>query len=91
MRNVSCLNNLKQWGIATALYAAENSDALPPEGVPNLRRRPPIQVGHIQLPRQLNLTPYHEMPWRTNAAHAARSDLPDNPRRSNGRISFTTA
>ena len=52
IRNVSCLNNLKQWGIATALYAAENSDALPPEGVPNPSESPRIQ----QFPSKCSIT-----------------------------------
>ena len=91
MRNISCLNNLKQWGIATALYAAENSEALPPEGVPNPSERSTNSGWYIQLPRQLNLTPYHEMSWRTNAAIQPGCSLwicPDNPRRSNGRNLF---
>lgn len=28
-RNITCLNNLKQWGIAQAAFAAENSEELP--------------------------------------------------------------
>ena len=32
---VVCLNNLKQWGLATHLYAEDNDDFLPPEGSPN--------------------------------------------------------
>lgn len=91
VRSAACLNNLKQWGIATALYALENGDALPPEGVPNPSPRSTNSGWYIQLPRQLNLPPYHAMPWRTNAAiQPGRSAwiCPDNPRRSNGRNLF---
>src|SRR5688572_20345096 len=34
-RSVICLNHLKQWGLATHLYIADNDDYLPPEGAPN--------------------------------------------------------
>ena len=29
---ITCRNNLKQWGIATQLYAADNDDHLPKDG-----------------------------------------------------------
>ena len=32
---VACRNNLKQWGLATQLYATEHEDFLLPEGGPN--------------------------------------------------------
>src|ERR1017187_8697625 len=31
---ITCRNNLKQWGVATHLYAADHNDFLPPEGKP---------------------------------------------------------
>ncbi len=31
----SCLNNLKQWSLATQLFAADNNDLLPKDGTPN--------------------------------------------------------
>ena len=33
-QGISCRSNLKQWGLATHLYAADHDDLLPPEGKP---------------------------------------------------------
>ena len=91
VRSLACLNNLKQWGLATALYAGENNDWLPPDGVPNPTARSTNTGWFIQLPRQLNLPAYHDMPWRTNpAADPGRSVwiCPANTRRSNGKNLF---
>ena len=91
VRDVACLGNLKQWGIATALYATEHEDLLPPDGVPNPTERSTNTGWYIQLPRQMGLPDYHQMPWRTNPAiNPGRSVwiCPTNPRRSNGRNLF---
>jgi len=91
VRSIGCVNNLKQWGLATSLYAADNSDSLPPDGVPNPTDRSTNSGWYIQLPRQLNLPAYHRMPWRTNAAVESGRSVwicPANPRRSNGRNLF---
>ena len=32
---IACLGNLKQWGLATLLYASDHDDFLPPDGTPN--------------------------------------------------------
>jgi prepilin-type N-terminal cleavage/methylation domain-containing protein/prepilin-type processing-associated H-X9-DG protein len=88
---VICLNNLRQWGLATQLYAADHNDLLPPEGTPNPGERSTNTGWYIQLPRQISLPRYHEMPWRTNAeANPGRTVwlCPSNPRRSNGRNLF---
>ncbi len=70
---ITCRNNLKQWGIATHLYVAENNDLLPREGFAN----PQADFGqlnftnlawYLQLPEVINLSPYETMPWRTNSA-----------------------
>src|SRR5579871_2534246 len=34
-RTTSCLNNLKQWGLATQIFASENDDLLPEDGSSN--------------------------------------------------------
>src|SRR5207237_8549646 len=34
-RDISCLNNLKQWGLATSLFVTDNEDFLPKDGTPN--------------------------------------------------------
>ena len=89
-QTVQCLNHLKQWGLATQIYVAENNDYLPREGVranPQAASGdldPTNQAWYIQLPQTLNLPPYRDMPWRTNPAAAVRGTLwlcPANPRR----------
>ncbi|MCB1128204.1 MAG: prepilin-type N-terminal cleavage/methylation domain-containing protein [Verrucomicrobiae bacterium] len=88
---IFCLNNLKQWGYATQLYAVDHDDYLPPEGTPNPGSRSTNIGWYIQLPRVLDLPRYHEMPWRTNGdVHPGRSVwiCPSNPRLSNGNNLF---
>src|SRR5258708_15384712 len=80
-----CMNNLKQWGMATQIYVVDNHDFLPPDGAPN-----GISVSdgwYNDLPRVLGIPTYKEMPWRTNmSAEIGRSIwiCPSNPKRSNG-------
>lgn len=66
----TCRNNLKQWGQATHLFAADHDDLLPPEGKPTPLEtdlaNPSYQAWYVQLPDQLNLPTYASMPWRTN-------------------------
>jgi prepilin-type N-terminal cleavage/methylation domain-containing protein len=87
-----CLNNLKQWGLATHLYANDNNDYLPKDGFAS-----PTLPGHfvngwyVQLPQTLGLVPYSEMPWRTNASIDLGRSIwicPANPKRSNGNLLF---
>lgn len=90
-QSVACLNNLRQWGLATQLYAADHQDFLPPEGSPNPTDSSTNWGWYIQLPRVLDLPRYHEQPWRTNPALAPGRSVwicPANPRRSNGRNLF---
>jgi prepilin-type N-terminal cleavage/methylation domain-containing protein/prepilin-type processing-associated H-X9-DG protein len=87
----ACVNNLRQWGIATHLYIAENRDSLPPEGAPNPTDNDTNVGWYVQLPQFLNLPSYHAMPWRTNAGAVIRSSIwicPSNSRRSNGKNLF---
>jgi prepilin-type processing-associated H-X9-DG protein len=86
-----CLNNLKQWGLATQLYASDHNDYLPPDGTPNPDDADTNVGWYIQLPQQLGLPRYHDMPWRTNpAVEPGRSVwiCPANKRRSNGNNLF---
>jgi prepilin-type N-terminal cleavage/methylation domain-containing protein/prepilin-type processing-associated H-X9-DG protein len=66
----ACRNNLKQWGLATQLYAVENNDFLPPEGKPTPLEsdltNSAYQAWYIQLPALIKLPPYAGMVWRTN-------------------------
>lgn len=89
-RGVLCLGNLKQWGVATQIYAMDHDDRLPPEGDPSPDEM--TRSGwYIQLPQVLGLAPYGLMPWRTNPMFSAGGTIyacPSNPRRSNGRNLF---
>src|SRR3954451_25259876 len=80
-----CLNNLKQWGLATQMFASENDDFLPQDGGPNGNS---VEHGwYNDLPRLLGLPCSAEMPWHPNAAAPPSRCLwlcPANPRRSNG-------
>jgi len=85
-----CRNNLRQWGIATHLYTADHDDYLPAEG-----KGAPLesdlcdvtyQAWYIQLPNQMNLPRYADMPWRTNAEVDPGNSVwicPSNLRRCN--------
>jgi prepilin-type processing-associated H-X9-DG protein len=87
--DVACLANLKQWGQATALYAAEHDDLLPKDGSPNGLST--TEGWYVELPRMIGQPPYPTLPWRTNAdAPMPRSPwlCPSNPRRSNGKNLF---
>src|SRR6266850_2287344 len=65
---ISCRNNLKQWGLATHLYATDHNDCLVPEGVPNPTTLAQLTGGwYHYLPATIGLPPYHAMAWRTNA------------------------
>ena len=85
---LTCRNNLRQWGQATLFYAADNNDFLPPEGTPTPTeaevKNPTYQAWYIQLPEQMRLPRYADMPWRTNALADVGNSVwicPSNPRR----------
>ena len=83
---IACRSNLKQWGLATHLYAAGHDDFLPPEGTPNPSAADTNAGWYVQLPMELNLPRYVEMPWRTNALADVGNTVwlcPGNLRRSN--------
>jgi len=87
-KGVQCINNLKQWGLATQIYVADDEDHLPPEGkatpLATDLNNPNYQAWYIQLPQTLNLPSYVSMSWRTNAAANVNGTIwlcPSNPRR----------
>jgi prepilin-type N-terminal cleavage/methylation domain-containing protein/prepilin-type processing-associated H-X9-DG protein len=87
----SCRNNLKQWGMALHLYVAENKDYLPPEGFANPTAAHTNNGWYVQLPKQIGLPRYVDMPWRTDASAGLGNTIwicPSNPRRSNGNNLF---
>jgi prepilin-type N-terminal cleavage/methylation domain-containing protein/prepilin-type processing-associated H-X9-DG protein len=85
----SCLNNLKQWGLATQLFASENDDLLPKDGAVSGKS---VDEGwYIDLPHVLRIPTYPEMPWHLDASIDPGRSLwicPANPRRSNGKNLF---
>ena len=84
----SCLNNLKQWGLATQLYVLDYNDFLPNEGFGSPTTMSQLTNGwYFHLAQILRLPPYYEMPWRTNPAvnpPPSPCICPSNPRRSSG-------
>src|SRR5581483_5551891 len=61
----ACLSNLRQWGLATQMFAVENNDFLPKDGSPNGTS---LEEGwYNDLPHVLGIPTYREMAWRTNA------------------------
>jgi len=88
---ITCLNNLKQWGLATQLYAGDNNDFLPPDGTPNPNASSTNIGWYIQLPEVLGMPRYHDQPWRTDPSAALPRSIwncPSNLRRSNGNNLF---
>jgi prepilin-type N-terminal cleavage/methylation domain-containing protein/prepilin-type processing-associated H-X9-DG protein len=62
---VECRNNLRQWGTATLLYAADNDDHLPKNGSSGGAWW--TNGGwYVDLPLIIGSPPYRGMPWRTN-------------------------
>jgi prepilin-type N-terminal cleavage/methylation domain-containing protein len=90
-RTVACLNNLKQWGLATQIYITDNNDYLPREGLANPQAASgdldaSKKAWYLQLPQTLSLPAYSDMPWRTNPAADVSGTIwlcPSNPRRCN--------
>jgi prepilin-type N-terminal cleavage/methylation domain-containing protein/prepilin-type processing-associated H-X9-DG protein len=87
-QSAECINNLRQWGLATQLYTGDNNEFLPREGVqtPDLAflNNPARYAWYKELPELLNFPPYKDMPWRTNPTAALAKSIwicPTNPRR----------
>ena len=86
---IGCLGNLRQWGIATFLWAADHQDRLPKDGSPNGRS---VEEGwYVDLPRVLGIPAYRDSPWRTNPGVRLPDSpwiCPSNRRRSNSNNLF---
>lgn len=88
-RGAQCLNNLKQWGMATQLYAEDNDDFLPRDGTPNGTSK--TSGWYVDLPKKMGIKPYYELEWRTNAIIDPGRSIwicPSNKQRSNGNNLF---
>lgn len=86
---VVCVGNLKQWGLATQIFVADNNDYLPKDGSPNGISTD--EGWYNDLPHVLRIPRYCEMPWHTNASIEPGRCIwicPANPRRSNGNNLF---
>jgi prepilin-type N-terminal cleavage/methylation domain-containing protein/prepilin-type processing-associated H-X9-DG protein len=87
---ITCRTNLRQWGMATLLYVADHNDLLPQEGdsapTETVLYNPTYKAWYIQLPEQMNLSRYRDMPWRTNWIINPENSIwicPSNLRRCN--------
>jgi prepilin-type N-terminal cleavage/methylation domain-containing protein/prepilin-type processing-associated H-X9-DG protein len=88
-QGVGCRNNLRQWGIATHLFANDHEDLLPKDGAPNGTSTK--EGWYVDLPSTIGLASYHGQSWRTNPAAEPESSIwicPANRRRSNGHNLF---
>jgi prepilin-type N-terminal cleavage/methylation domain-containing protein/prepilin-type processing-associated H-X9-DG protein len=86
---IPCRNNLRQWGLATHLYAASNQDYLPKNG--SSAGNSATDGWYVDLPKEMNFPIYVTMPWRTNADIDPGNSVwicPANTRRSNGNNLF---
>jgi len=94
-QGIQCVNNLKQWGLATQLYVTENNDFLPREGIANPPAVPTTSSHtnnwYCLLPLAIGLPWYYANDWRTNAGIEPGHSIwicPSNTRRSNGNNLF---
>ena len=88
---IACRNNLKQWGLATQLYATDHGDYLPPEGAANPTANDTNIGWYVQLPLELQLPRYADMLWHTDPTIEPGNSVwicPANTRRSNGNNLF---
>ncbi len=86
----TCLNNLKQWGLATQLYAADYDDFLPKDGKPTPLDsdllNPNYHGWYIDLPPMIRVERYVDVPWRMDPAIESGRSVwicPANKRRAN--------
>jgi len=94
-KGVQCLNNLKQWGLATQIYVVDNNDYLPREGTANPPAIPNSTADknnwYCMLPLAIGSPWYYDNDWRTNARIEPGNSIwicPSNSRRSNGNNLF---
>jgi prepilin-type N-terminal cleavage/methylation domain-containing protein/prepilin-type processing-associated H-X9-DG protein len=86
----ACLNNLKQWGLATQIYVVDHNDFLPPDGksapLEQDLANPNYNGWYIGLPTMINVEKYADVPWRRDPGIVpSRSTwiCPSNKRRAN--------
>jgi prepilin-type N-terminal cleavage/methylation domain-containing protein/prepilin-type processing-associated H-X9-DG protein len=88
-KTAACLNNLKQWGIATQMYTVEYDENLPRDGFPNGTST--NDCWYISLPKLLGMEPFTRRPWFKDPAIEPEKCIwicPSNPKRSSGSMLF---
>lgn len=81
-KDVACINNLRQWAMATVMYAGDNNDILPREGNPT---GTDVEEGHawyVDLPKLISQQAYNELNFRTNHSRSIEKSIwicPANP------------
>lgn len=81
-RDVACINNLKQWALATQMYANDNDDRLPAEGNPTGTDVEAGRAWYVDLPRAMSQQAYNELQFRTNHSRSIEKSIwicPSNP------------
>jgi len=88
-QTTKCLNNLKQWGLAGQLYAADNDDFITTDGTPtpsDSELNSPTNHGwYVELPTMINVERYVDVPWRMDPTIAPDQSVwvcPSNGRRA---------
>jgi len=56
-QRANCLSNLKQWGLAMHLYASDNADGIPRDGMDHTGIYPGSDGGHADINAWFNLLP----------------------------------
>ena len=86
----TCLSNLKQWGLATQLYAGDYDDFLPRDGKPTPLdtdlANPDYHGWYIDLPAKISVERYVDVPWRMTPNVEPGKSIwicPSNKRRAN--------
>jgi len=74
-KDVSCLNNLKQWALATLMYADENDSRLPLEGNATGSESREGHAWYVDLPRTMKMPAYHELGFRTNHSRSTEKSV----------------
>lgn len=81
-KDVACINNLKQWALATLMYANDNDDRLPAEGNPTGTEQQEGRAWYVDLPRAMSQQSYNELQFRTNHSRSIEKSIwicPSNP------------
>ena len=81
-KDLACINNLKQWALATVMYANDHDDQLPREGSAAGTSTKDGSAWYVDLPRVMKQLAYHELPFRTNHSRSVEKSVwicPSNP------------